>query len=125
MDINLYIGKQIRLRRRFLKLTQTKLGEEIDVTFQQIQKYEKGQNKISASKLFELARKMTVPVGYFFDEFVDLNSANNTPSIIGEEALEFEYGNSEEINLIEAYNSIKNKKTRKKLLMFLKALTQD
>ena len=70
MDINLYIGKQIRLRRRFLKLTQTKLGEEIDVTFQQIQKYEKGQNKISASKLFELAKKMTVPVGYFFDEFV-------------------------------------------------------
>ena len=65
--INIHIGEKIKSRRHILGMSQTNLGKKIGVTFQQIQKYEKGSNKIVASKLFNLANQMEVPIIYFFE----------------------------------------------------------
>ena len=66
-EIDAYIGARVRLRRLMLQMSQEALGEELALTFQQVQKYEKGINRISASRLFELANALRVPVSYFFD----------------------------------------------------------
>ncbi len=130
MKIDTYIGAQMRKRRRELKLTQTELGEKLGVTFQQIQKYEKGQNKISASKLHESSIKMNVPMNYFFDGSSEACLKNKNSSTLQEEAQEFEHYNASEnrvteCDLIEIFSNIGNKKTKDKLLMFLKALSKS
>ncbi len=65
--IDLHVGKRLRRRRRLLGLTQQQLAESVGIRFQQIQKYECGANRISASRLFELSEALHVPVQYFYD----------------------------------------------------------
>lgn len=65
-DIDVQVGAAIRRRRQLLGLSQTKLADALDVTFQQLQKYERGLNRASASRLWQLAKALDVPVGYFF-----------------------------------------------------------
>ncbi len=66
--IDVHVGGRLRLRRTLLGLSQESLGEALGLTFQQIQKYERGANRIGASRLFDLARALEVPVEYFYDE---------------------------------------------------------
>ena len=66
--VDIHVGGRVRLRRMLLGMSQEKLGESLGLTFQQIQKYEKGANRIGASRLFELARILGVNVQYFFEE---------------------------------------------------------
>ena len=66
--IDVHVGSRVRLRRNMLSLSQEKLGEAIGLTFQQVQKYERGANRIGASRLMELSRVLDVPVSFFFDE---------------------------------------------------------
>src|SRR5689334_5684014 len=65
--IDIRVGARLRLRRTMLGLSQEKLGEAIGLTFQQVQKYERGANRIGASRLYELSRVLDVPVSFFFD----------------------------------------------------------
>ncbi len=65
--IDVHVGSRVRLRRTLLGLSQTQLGEKLGLTFQQIQKYERGANRISASRLYQMTRILDVPVSYFFD----------------------------------------------------------
>jgi transcriptional regulator with XRE-family HTH domain len=69
LELNQHLGKQLRARRSALGLTQTQVARAINVTFQQIQKYEKGTNGVSSSRLLQLANFLKVPVKYFFEEF--------------------------------------------------------
>ncbi len=66
--VDIHVGARVRLRRTLLGMTQTGLGDAIGLTFQQVQKYERGTNRISASRLFELARVFDVSVEYFFED---------------------------------------------------------
>src|SRR4051794_1811541 len=66
--IDVRVGARLRLRRKMLGLSQEKLGDAIGLTFQQVQKYERGANRIGASRLYELSRALDVPVSFFFDE---------------------------------------------------------
>ena len=66
--IDVYVGQRVRLRRMMLGMSQEKLGEAIGVAFQQLQKYEKGRNRISASRLLGIARELNVPIDFFFEE---------------------------------------------------------
>ncbi len=129
---NTHIGEKIRSRRHELGMTQTDLGNKIGVTFQQIQKYEKGQNKITASKLRELANKMDVRIDYFYegvDEKID-NKVNYI-NAVNEDPLPFSYEISdkttsrETMALVKLFNNIEKKATRKKLLLFLKTLSKE
>src|SRR5258706_13748740 len=66
--IDLHVGSRVRLRRMMLGMSQEKLGERLGITFQQIQKYEKGTNRIGASRLQHIARVLSVPVSFFFED---------------------------------------------------------
>lgn len=69
--IDVHVGSRTRLRRTLLGLSQERLGEMIGLTFQQIQKYERGANRVSCSRLFDLSRALDVPISYFFDDMAD------------------------------------------------------
>ena len=68
-NFNIHLGKKLRMRRLSLGLTQTKVAEAINVTFQQIQKYEKGTNGVSSNRLMQLSNYLKVPINYFFEDF--------------------------------------------------------
>ncbi len=72
-NFNNHLGKKLRMRRLSLGLTQTKVAQAINVTFQQIQKYEKGTNGVSSSRLMQLSNYLKVPITYFFEDFKDFN----------------------------------------------------
>jgi transcriptional regulator with XRE-family HTH domain len=70
-NFNIHLGKKLRLRRLSLGLTQTKVAEAINVTFQQIQKYEKGTNGVSSARLMQISHFIKVPITYFYEEYKD------------------------------------------------------
>ena len=70
-NFNVHLGKKLRMRRLALGLTQTKVAQAINVTFQQIQKYEKGTNGVSSNRLMQLAQFLKIPIIYFFEDFKD------------------------------------------------------
>ena len=76
-NFNIHLGKKLRLRRLSLGLTQTKVAQAINVTFQQIQKYEKGTNGVSSNRLMQLAQFLKVPVIYFFEDYKDFKDLNS------------------------------------------------
>ena len=75
-NFNAHLGKKLRLRRLSLGLTQTKVAQAINVTFQQIQKYEKGTNGVSSNRLMQLSQFLKVPIIYFFEDFKDFKDLN-------------------------------------------------
>ncbi len=79
-NFNQHLGKKLRMRRLSLGLTQTKVAQAINVTFQQIQKYEKGTNGVSSSRLMQLAQYLKVPVIYFFEDYKDFKDVNAVTS---------------------------------------------
>ena len=70
-NFNIHLGKKLRMRRLSLGLTQTKVAQAINVTFQQIQKYEKGTNGVSSSRLLQLSQFLKVPINYFYQDYKD------------------------------------------------------
>ena len=79
-NFNRHLGSKLRMRRLSLGLTQTKVAQAINVTFQQIQKYEKGTNGISSLRIMQLANFLKVPVVYFFEDFPLYESSINSSS---------------------------------------------
>ena len=88
-NFNVHLGKKLRMRRLSLGLTQTKVANAINVTFQQIQKYEKGTNGVSSSRLLQLAVFLKVPVNYFYEDYSD-NKAEDV-SVVHDETLDLNY----------------------------------
>ena len=77
-NFNKHLGKKLRIRRLSLGLTQTKVAQAINVTFQQIQKYEKGTNGVSSNRLMQLAEFLKVPIIYFFEDYREFKDINNS-----------------------------------------------
>ena len=75
-NFNIHLGKRLRMRRLSLGLTQTKVAVAINVTFQQIQKYEKGTNGVSSSRLMQLSQFLNVPITYFYEEYKDYTNVS-------------------------------------------------
>ena len=80
-NFNIHLGKKLRMRRLSLGLTQTKVAQAINVTFQQIQKYEKGTNGVSSNRLMQLSQFLKVPITYFFEDFKDFRESSVDESI--------------------------------------------
>jgi len=123
--IDLYVGKRLRQRRRVLGLTQQKLADEVSIRFQQIQKYESGANRISASRLWSLAKALDVPVAYFFegldgghehDETVNGCNGHST------KAPHDVFSNKETIDLVRAFYNL-GEEPRRRLLDLAKAMS--
>ena len=119
-DIDLYVGKRLRRRRRLLGLTQQSLAEQVGIRFQQIQKYECGANRVSAARLFELSEALSVPIQYFYEGLSDANrqaQGPEQPEIIAADVL----SKKETMDLVRAYYSM-GEGPRKHLLDLAKSL---
>ena len=124
--VDVHVGHRVRQRRTLLGMSQEKLGEAIGLTFQQVQKYERGANRISASRLFDLARTLDVSIGYFFDEMEDQVAARlpgqpidpDPPAPMRRDPLT----KRETLELVRAYYRIADPRVRKCLFETPKAI---
>ena len=126
--IDVRVGARLRLRRNMLGLSQEKLGEAIGLTFQQVQKYERGANWIGASRLHELSRVLDVPISFFFDDTTDPVRAPAMGGFAEPPAKAFESDplhKRETIELVRSYFSIKGRAVRRRLLYLVKALAAE
>ena len=135
--IDVHVGRRLRLRRDILKMSQEHLAGAVGVTFQQIQKYEQGKNRVSASRLFDIAQMLEVPISYFFEGLED-NVLKDRPSpkkILppgasedgpedGPAALDSDpLSRMESLELLRAYWRIKDDEARKRLLDLVKSMS--
>lgn len=126
--IDIHVGSRVRLRRTLLGLSQEKLGEAVGLTFQQIQKYERGANRIGASRLFEFSRILDVPVSFFFDDMMDKSMANSAMASMGladqpQAVVEQDpLTRRETLELVRAYYRISDPHVRKRLFELTKSL---
>lgn len=118
-EIDKVVGQRIRWRRRELKLTQEKLGDLLNLTFQQVQKYEKGVNRVSAGRLFEMAQVLGVPITYFYEGAEDFLS--QSASVMAEDGAQAPVMNAETLDLIAAFQKIEDASLRKSLLNTVRA----
>lgn len=124
--VDVHVGSRLRMRRTLLGLSQQKLGEKLNLTFQQIQKYERGANRIGASRLFELSRILDVKPSYFFEDMPE-GGATATAGL-AEPADEFRHdflGKRETLELVRAYYKIDNLEVRKRVFDLVKALASE
>ena len=125
--VDVHVGARVRVRRTLLGMNQTKLGEALGVSFQQMQKYENGANRISASRLFDLSRLFDVPIGFFFDDMPTAVAASS-PALgdaVAKEPPSYELGpmaKRETLELVRAYYKIRDPQVRKRLYELTKAL---
>ena len=122
--IDTHVGARVRMRRKFLSLSQTDLAVSLGLTFQQVQKYERGSNRISASKLYETALALKVPVAYFFEGYDDENAADFEQSQ-SEQAVHGFLATGEGIEIAEAFPRIQNAKHRRKVMELVRTLAED
>ena len=117
-SVDVHVCMTIRIQRLLRKVSQTELGDRVGVTFQQIQKYEKGSNRVSASMLVEIAGALSVDVRTFFDDLTaPAANANDNPAPSEEFVI-----SREGVQLNAAFFSIKNEQLRKKILKLVQAI---
>ncbi|MEN6541342.1 helix-turn-helix domain-containing protein [Parvibaculum sp.] len=112
------------MRRMLVGMSQEKLGESLGLTFQQVQKYEKGANRIGASRLYQIARVLSVPVEFFY-EGIQIEEAVEGQGMAEAEPANFDFdmlSTSEGIQLNSAFFAIRDPKVRKRVLELVKAL---
>jgi transcriptional regulator with XRE-family HTH domain len=130
--IDVHVGSRVRLRRTLLGLSQEKLGETVHLTFQQIQKYERGANRIGSSRLYELSKILDVPVSFFFDDMPDDVQAfgggrNRTRGMADQAQAALEpdpLARRETLELVRAYYRITDEQVRKRLFELTKTLAK-
>lgn len=125
--IDVHVGGRIRLRRNMLGMSQEKLGENLGITFQQIQKYEKGTNRVGASRLQAIASVLKTPVAFFFDGAPDQEGGQS--SGFAEDSstsyvVDF-LNTAEGIQLNRAFVKISDPKVRRKVVDLVKALADE
>ncbi|MAF31930.1 MAG: transcriptional regulator [Magnetococcales bacterium] len=118
--VDVHVGSRVRLRRTVLGMSQERLADQLGITFQQVQKYENGSNRIGASRLYMIATILNVSVEYFYEGY------KSDALEVNEEVSEFDrqLNKRESIDLIRAYYSIADDKVRKKVLDLVKSMAK-
>ena len=114
--IDIHVGQRVRFKRKMMGLTQSDLAEKVGLTFQQIQKYEKGENRISASKLFQISQILGTSVSFFFEDYSESNSFNNE---------EVTLDDKKSVELVQSFKSIKNPKLQKRIMMLISSFSEE
>ena len=125
--IDIHVGKRVKLRRTLLHISQEQLAGDIGVTFQQVQKYESGHNRVSASRLFDISRVLNCPISYFFEDIgPETTGDRTTPSSRSGEQLAEEAADgadpmqrTETLELVSAYWRLHNSDLRRNVLELL------
>ena len=129
--VDLHVGARIRMRRRMQGVSQEKLADALGLTFQQVQKYERGVNRVGASRLFDLSRVLDVPISFFFDDMPDSLASTlgpplsrratgftETPDGFGDDTL----SRRETLELVRAYYRITDPAVRKRVFDLIKSM---
>lgn len=125
--VDVHVGKRLRERRSVLGITQEKLGKELGLSFQQVQKYERGANRVGASRLFQLCRILEVAPQYFFD---GLSWKKSSPAPGMSDADQVLFNGEKEMTrevmkLVQAFRKIPGEKARQGIIDLVKALAAD
>ena len=129
--IDVHVGSRLKLRRSILGLSQDAIGSAIGVTFQQVQKYESGANRMGASRLYDFAKILKVPVSYFFDEYKGPTPTENTRSggMAESSPPDFQHekqiASRETMEMMRAFYNIRSKQIRKRVFELIKAIAED
>ena len=126
--VDVHVGARARMRRTLLGMTQTDLGDALGLTFQQVQKYERGVNRISASRLYDLCRVLNVSIEYFFEDMPTAVAANSSAAKKRGKAKKppsYEpdpMANRETLGLVRAFYKIEDAEIRRQVYEMIKAL---
>ncbi len=125
--VDVHVGARVRVRRKLLGMTQTELGDALGLTFQQVQKYEKGANRIGSSRLYDLSRVLDLPIEHFFED-IPADVAASAPAKGRGKAKEppgYELDpmvKRETLELVRAYYKIEDADLRKRVYLLIKTL---
>jgi transcriptional regulator with XRE-family HTH domain len=128
--IDMHVGKRVRLRRTLLGMSQEQLGTELNITFQQVQKYERGANRISASRLWDISQILDVQISYFFDD-MSQDTMKSSPRRVGRgdnngdvhsEQLRDPMARRETLELVRTYYTIEKPIVRKRISEMVKSI---
>lgn len=127
--VDVHVGQRLRVRRSLLGLSQEKLAEAIGLTFQQVQKYEKGMNRISAGRLFQFSKILEVPISYFYENLAEQASNKSSAFALSDNEQEGFLSsdlmqNKETLDLIRLYYSIPDVNMRKDIFRFIKSMAE-
>jgi transcriptional regulator with XRE-family HTH domain len=128
--IDMHVGKRVRLRRTLLGMSQEQLGAELNVTFQQVQKYERGANRISASRLWDISQILDVPISYFFDDMSEGTmrssprwiSRGDNADVLNREQIKDPMARRETLELVRTYYTIEKPAVRKRIAEMVKSI---
>ena len=127
--VDIHVGVRVRLRRTMMGLSQEKLGGAVGLTFQQIQKYERGANRIGASRMFDLSKVLDVPVSFFFDDMSEEVKKRDAEPVGFHEQEQVELEKDpltrrETLELVRAYYRIDEPSVRKRIFGLVKSLAR-
>ena len=123
--VDLHVGTRVRLRRQILKMSQEKLGNALGVTFQQVQKYERGANRVGASRLWRMSEVLDVPVSFFYEGLTE-SSAQGEFAEDDQTPIVYDFINSTDgVSLAMAVSKIKNKAVRRQILELARSLSGE
>jgi transcriptional regulator with XRE-family HTH domain len=128
--IDVHVGSRIRLRRTLMGMSQERLGDSLGLTFQQVQKYERGVNRVGASRLYDLSRVLDVPIAFFFDDMPENRGTANMAGVAGFAERPEGYGapaddplaKRETLELVRAYYRITDPAVRKRVFDLIKSM---
>ena len=122
-NVDIHVGNRVRQRRTLLGLSQEKLASALDLTFQQVQKYERGANRIGAGRLYELARALEVPVTYFFDDMEENGGACAGVNDAKTSSYQADPMNQREtLLLVRSYYAIPDPAVRRRMLELMRSM---
>ncbi len=130
--VDAHVGGRLRMRRTLLGMSQEKLADAVGLTFQQVQKYERGSNRVSASRLYQFSKILDVPVSFFFEQYTDTSRVSGLykykPGMADNEQEDFvadrRLYDKETIELLRIYYSVQSSKDRKDLLKILRSMAE-
>jgi transcriptional regulator with XRE-family HTH domain len=123
--IDRHVGLRIRLRRKELGVSQERLADSIGLTFQQVQKYERAANRVSASKLWEMARVLKTSISYFYEGLGDPSSSDPPPPASERQSVHDFLLTPEGMELAAAFPRIKRARVRRRILELARALAEE
>ena len=127
--VDVHVGNRIRLRRTLLGMSQEQLGASLNITFQQVQKYERGANRVSASRLWDISQIIDVPISYFFEDMTDDTKRSSPRRVSGgdvvpdePEELKDPMARRETLELVRTYYSIEQPIVRRRISEMVKSI---
>jgi transcriptional regulator with XRE-family HTH domain len=123
--VDLHVGARIRMRRKLLGISQERLADDLGLTFQQVQKYERGANRVSASKLYEIARSLKTSIAYFFEGLADPTTSDGGEGDNGEQSVHDFLMTAEGLELASVFPRVPQPRVRRRLLELVRSMAEE